>query len=84
MLRGTGFTPVSKAPEAVAAERTPGPGFTDTQTRTGVGRFVSAAPDSPPDSAGDLGVISPMRIFADLAVAGETGLVRFERGGPRI
>jgi serine/threonine-protein kinase len=49
-------------------------------TQTGVGRFVSAAPNRPPDSAGDLSVISPMRLFADLTVAGETGLVRFERG----
>jgi hypothetical protein len=32
----------------------------------------------PPDKAGDLAVISPMRVFADLAISGETGLIRFE------
>jgi serine/threonine-protein kinase len=31
-----------------------------------------------PDDAGDLSVLSPMRVFADLAVSGETGLLRFE------
>ena len=47
----------------------------------GVGRFVSGAPKSPPDSAGDISVITPMRLFCDLAVAGETGLLRFEVPG---
>jgi len=32
----------------------------------------------PPDKGGDLSVIAPMRVFADLAIAGETGLLRFE------
>lgn len=32
----------------------------------------------PPDKAGDLSIISPMRLFADLAANGETGLLRFE------
>ena len=41
-------------------------------------RFVSGAPPRPPDGAGDAGVISPMRIFSELAVARETGLLRFE------
>ena len=31
-----------------------------------------------PDDSGDLSVLSSMRVFADLAVSGETGLVRFE------
>ena len=33
-----------------------------------------------PDDSGDLAVLSSMRVFADLAVSGETGLVRFENG----
>ena len=41
-------------------------------------RFVSSAPLRPPDGAGDAGVISPMRIFSELAVARETGLLHFE------
>ncbi len=32
----------------------------------------------PPDKAGDLSIISPMRMFADLAAGNETGLLRFE------
>ena len=32
----------------------------------------------PPDKAGDLSIISPMRLFADLAAGNETGLLRFE------
>ena len=47
----------------------------------GVGKFISGAPKSPPDSAGDVSVITPMRLFCDLAVAGETGLLRFEVPG---
>ncbi|HET6148750.1 MAG TPA: protein kinase [Polyangia bacterium] len=52
-----------------------------TSSRSEIGRFVSGAPTHPPDQAGNVGVISPMRIFADLAVAKETGLLRFEIGG---
>jgi len=38
-------------------------------------------PGSPvPDNVGDLTVLSPMRVFADLALAGETGLLRIEFG----
>ena len=70
--RRSGWTPVSSTPGAP-------PAF--SETKTDVGRFVSAAPNRPPDSAGDLGVISPMRVFADVAIAGETGLLRFERAG---
>jgi serine/threonine protein kinase len=41
-----------------------------------------AEPTGPPqpDDTGDLSVLSSMRVFADLAVSGETGLVRFEHG----
>ena len=46
-------------------------------THSDVGRFVSAAPKRPPDSAGDVSIISPMRLFCDLALAGETGLLHF-------
>ncbi|MEP6654603.1 MAG: DUF4388 domain-containing protein, partial [Myxococcales bacterium] len=84
--RGTGWTPVSEAPRRVPSPpelRTgvgvagAGPLFADS--RGELGRFVSAAPNRPPDSAGDLGTISAMRVFADVTVAGETGLLRFER-----
>jgi hypothetical protein len=37
----------------------------------------AAAPPQP-DDTGDLSVLSAMRVFADLAVSGETGLLRFE------
>jgi eukaryotic-like serine/threonine-protein kinase len=46
-----------------------------------VGRFVSATPDVAPDSAGELGVISTMRLLCDLALGKETGLLRLEAGG---
>jgi serine/threonine-protein kinase len=71
-----GFTPAQPAPvpKRPAGALTTGP-------RPGVGRFVSGAPKSPPDSAGDVSVITPMRLFCDLAVAGETGLLRFEVPG---
>jgi serine/threonine protein kinase len=36
-----------------------------------------------PDSSGDLTLISPMRAIADLAVAADTGLVRFQKHGQR-
>jgi eukaryotic-like serine/threonine-protein kinase len=36
-------------------------------------------PDAVPDNCGDLSLISPMRAIADLAVATDTGLVRFAR-----
>jgi serine/threonine-protein kinase len=35
----------------------------------------------PPDSSGDLSLISPMRAIADLAVAADTGLLRFHKYG---
>jgi serine/threonine-protein kinase len=37
--------------------------------------------DTPPDSTGDLLLISPMRAIADLAVAADTGLLRFHKYG---
>ena len=49
-------------------------------THSDVGRFVSAAPKRPPDSAGDVSIITPMRLFCGLALAGETGLLHFELG----
>jgi hypothetical protein len=40
-----------------------------------------AVPNAPaPDTSGDLSVLSPTRVLADLAVSAETGLVRFELG----
>src|SRR6185503_12163311 len=50
-------------------------------THSDVGKFVSAAPKRPPDSAGDVSIITPMRLFCDLALAGETGLLHFELNG---
>ncbi len=49
-------------------------------THSDVGRFVSAVPKRPPDSAGDVSIITPMRLFCGLALAGETGLLHFELG----
>ena len=74
--RGTGWTPAGASP---AFGPGAGAGPTPADARTDVGRFVSAAPERPPDMAGDLGAISPLRILADVTVAGETGLLRFER-----
>jgi serine/threonine protein kinase len=89
--RRTGWTPISQAPARAPEARSPVPHNTAGSgahaagdTRTDVGRFTSAAPNRPPDSAGDLGTISAMRVFADVTVAGETGLLRFERDRPSI
>jgi serine/threonine-protein kinase len=71
-----GFTPAQAAP----VPRRPS-GAIVAGPRPGVGKFVSGAPKSPPDSAGDVSVITPMRLFCDLAVAGETGLLRFDVPG---
>jgi eukaryotic-like serine/threonine-protein kinase len=76
-----GFTPVSapgEGPSPQAPERPKGAGR--TATGSDIGRFVSGAPKRPPDSAGDVSVITPMRFFCDLALAGETGLLHFELG----
>ena len=73
-----GFTPVSRPDDPsihtpTVRPKTPG----RATTHSDVGRFVSAAPKRPPDSAGDVSIISPMRLFCDLALAGETGLLHF-------
>jgi serine/threonine-protein kinase len=75
-----GFTPV-RAPEERPAARAPLRPRRRAGTDSDVGRFVSGAPKRPPDSAGDISVITPMRLFCDLALAGETGLLRFEAAG---
>jgi len=85
-VRGTGWTPVSKMDSGAAAGAGGRPGAVPTRspyggTRSDIGQFVSGAPKRPPDSAGDVSVISPMRVFSDLAVAQETGLLRFELAG---
>jgi serine/threonine-protein kinase len=69
-----GFTPAQPAPLPKRPEGS-------LELLPGVGKFVSGAPKRPPDSAGDISVITPMRLFCDLAVAGETGLLRFEVPG---
>ncbi len=78
-----GFTPVSQPgelpPKAPARPAASG----QTARRSQIGRFVSGAPKRPPDSAGDVSVITPMRFFCDLALAGETGLLHFELGDIR-
>jgi hypothetical protein len=73
-----GFTPVSRPGEVPAVP--PARGGRRRATHSDVGRFVSAAPKRPPDSAGDVSIITPMRLFCDLALAGETGLLHFELG----
>jgi serine/threonine protein kinase len=81
-----GFTPISQlddeAEQGNPLRRTNRPARRAT-TRSDVGRFVSGAPNRPPDSAGDVSIISPMRLCCDLALAGETGLVQFELGAQR-
>jgi hypothetical protein len=81
---GVGWTPASgESPgdgserPTLGSQRRPRP----APSRSEIGRFISGAPSHPPDSAGNVGVISPMRVFADLAVARETGLLRFEISG---
>jgi len=77
-----GFTPVSRPgepPRTVPSARARA--GARAATHSDVGKFVSAAPKRPPDSAGDISIITPMRLFCDLALAGETGLLHFELGG---
>ena len=81
----TGFTPAASSPAFAppVPARQPGfagaaPQFVDPRSDLGR-RFASAAPDRPPDSAGELGAITPLRVLTDVTVAGETGLLRFER-----
>jgi serine/threonine-protein kinase len=77
-----GFTPVSRPGDTGKA--LPGPRTRPgarPSTHSDVGKFVSAAPKRPPDSAGDVSIITPMRLFCDLALAGETGLLHFDLGG---
>ncbi len=68
----TTFTSFNTPPPQPMRLPKPGPPPPD------LGRFVPAAQQRGADAAGDLSVISPMRVFADLAVAGDTGLLRFE------
>ncbi len=72
------FTPVSRPGDNRSTART---GVRPGHTKSDVGRFVSAATKRPPDSAGEISVISPMRVFCDLALASETGLLLFELHG---
>jgi hypothetical protein len=65
--------------ESGASRARPTPSAT-AGSRSDVGRFLSAAPKRPPDSAGDVSIITPMRFFCDLALAGETGLLHFALG----
>lgn len=63
-------------PPGTAAEVT---SLSRPTTQTDVDRFASAAPARPPDTAGDLTVISPTRLTSSLALANETGLLCLER-----
>ena len=77
------FTPVSH-PGDVAGSRGRTGIRPANHTKSDIGRFISAAPKRPPDSAGEISVITPMRFFCGLALANETGLLRFElRGGEK-
>ena len=73
-----GFTPVSRPGETAPASALRSRFAGRPATHSDVGKFVSAAPKRPPDSAGDVSIITPMRLFCDLALAGETGLLHFE------
>ena len=74
------FTPVSHPGDAAGSR-----GRTGIRpaghTKSDVGRFISAAPKRPPDSAGEISVITPMRFFCGLALANETGLLHFALRG---
>jgi serine/threonine protein kinase len=74
------FTPVSHPGDAAGSR-----GRTGIRpaghSKSDVGRFISAAPKRPPDSAGEISVITPMRFFCGLALANETGLLHFELRG---
>jgi serine/threonine-protein kinase len=74
------FTPVSHPGDAGGSRGRTGirPA---SQTKSDVGKFISAAPKRPPDSAGEISVITPMRFFCGLALANETGLLHFELRG---
>ena len=74
------FTPVSHPGDAGGSHGRTGirPA---SHTKSDVGRFISAAPKRPPDSAGEISVITPMRFFCGLALANETGLLHFELRG---
>jgi len=78
---GRGFTPVSRLPQPDDSAPPAAGAGARPATQSDVGRFVSGAPRRPPDSAGDVSVITPMRLFCDLALAGETGLLHFELQG---
>jgi serine/threonine protein kinase len=75
-----GFTPVSRPGDQGRPAPAPRMRLGRPATNSDVGRFISAAPKRPPDSAGDVSIITPMRLFCDLALAGETGLLHFELG----
>jgi serine/threonine-protein kinase len=77
---GPGFTPVSRPGETSKALPPLRGRAARASTHSDVGKFVSASPKRPPDSAGDVSIITPMRLFCDLALAGETGLLHFELG----
>jgi serine/threonine protein kinase len=61
--------PEEELPEPAATES----GITVTED-------TSAGSEAVPDNTGDLSVISTMRVFADLAVTADTGLLRFSNG----
>lgn len=60
----------------------PDVGAADGSPAEGSGSFTIPPPvaGAVPDNSGDLGLISPMRAIADLAVAADTGLLRFVKG----
>jgi serine/threonine protein kinase len=74
------FTPVSRPGQSAGSHARTGIRPAG-HTKSDVGRFVSAAPKRPPDSGGEISVITPMRFFCDLALGNETGLLRFELHG---
>jgi serine/threonine-protein kinase len=73
---GVNTPPPQPVPPPTATPALGMPAFSSVPSA--VGGFVPTPTNRPPDSAGDLSIISPMRVFADLAVSAETGLLRFE------
>lgn len=65
------------APSTTGTLQTQPPSSVGPSPTTDLSRPI-ATDARPPDKAGDLSIISPMRMFADLAASNETGLLRFE------
>lgn len=74
---GSPFATPMGPPSTGTLNTQPSPSSVGPSPTTDLSRPLSTGA-RPPDKAGDLSIISPMRLFADLAASNETGLLRFE------